>query len=975
MKRKSRTIGKWSSFRQALKSVLKSEEIKVLTDRLEALRSQMNMQMLAFVGEQQYQIWAMLKEVLREKHTWVEVDAILRPISHMQPETPRQILRDGQDVDTSETFIALNDASRLQGQANGTGPPVKSYMAIADASADRQILSDQVGQAGEARDKLIVQVLRDASNLELPNLPVDDKPVTTSFDAQHLEKIRDCATSTFNLVNEHKMLQSLVFDMMQTREATISRAYTGTFDWLLRSCGHDFGTADHTRELFAQWLQNSDDIYWIGGKPGSGKSTLMKHIFHDPETRKFLRTWAGMQSLTIAGYFFWHRGNELQRSQQGLLQHLLYTILEATPGLANELCEARTTQPEKPWTLLELESVFRNLGHGSTVQHRFCFFIDGLDEYSGDHFELVECLQVLPQSPRIKLCLASRPWPCFEDAFGQTASRRLYLQDLTKPDIRRYARDKLDNAKMQSLSKDEIQEFDEVIDEVVEKSQGVFVWVTLVVRSLREGLSNGDSIATLQQRVRAFPADLEPFFESLIEAVESTYQQIMATTFLVALETTALPLVTYAFLEEGHYFALHLKHEEYTTDRTLTIQNKMRRRINGRYKGLLECWDTTQPFGDYRLAVEFLHRTVRDFLLTAPIQHMLQSYIEDNFDAHRRLCRIRLAQLKTMPTYERGSLGYVVVEILNLARLQQMQSGDCDYSVLDQLREVAIGRRDFRIDRDEEYIGILARTGLSTYLQEYLKRHPKCLAEEHSIPTILYLLERPNTAKGIHGADQYDLYVTEEVLFIARMLLKAGSNPCAPFSGKSAWTFLVNIVCYPSLQCPPYLLGIIEPLLQEFVSYGASFSDLVPSSNDQASLALPFIRTAISHAPSLKLLQSLLEHGCDPMQTYAAADNGSLWSLVLDHVRYLFINGDKATYAAEAIVLCLRHGADQKSPVLRWILKGPHLNADGKTKIRAFLKRTPKLKNEQIPKLENEQTAKLKNEKTETRGWLSYFRK
>lgn len=49
IKRKDGRGGRWESFRQALRSVLESEDIKKLSDRLEALRSQMNTRMLSVV--------------------------------------------------------------------------------------------------------------------------------------------------------------------------------------------------------------------------------------------------------------------------------------------------------------------------------------------------------------------------------------------------------------------------------------------------------------------------------------------------------------------------------------------------------------------------------------------------------------------------------------------------------------------------------------------------------------------------------------------------------------------------------------------------------------------------------------------------------------------------------------------------------------------------------------------------------------
>ncbi|GAB1312057.1 hypothetical protein MFIFM68171_02267 [Madurella fahalii] len=44
---------------------------------------------------------------------------------------------------------------------------------------------------------------------------------------------------------------------------------------------------------------------------------------------------------------------------------------------------------------------------------KFLFFIDVLDEYSGNHNELADMIAVLCSKPSIKICLSSREWPIF----------------------------------------------------------------------------------------------------------------------------------------------------------------------------------------------------------------------------------------------------------------------------------------------------------------------------------------------------------------------------------------------------------------------------------------------------------------------------------------------------------------------------------------------------------------------------------
>ena len=68
-----------------------------------------------------------------------------------------------------------------------------------------------------------------------------------------------------------------------------------------------------------------------------------------------------------------------------------------------------------------------------TKSKRMFLLIDGLDEFKGDHSEqlmLVEFLyNLLSLTPNIKMCVSSREWNVFADAFNARPSLR--LEDLT----------------------------------------------------------------------------------------------------------------------------------------------------------------------------------------------------------------------------------------------------------------------------------------------------------------------------------------------------------------------------------------------------------------------------------------------------------------------------------------------------------------------------------------------------------------
>ena len=66
------------------------------------------------------------------------------------------------------------------------------------------------------------------------------------------------------------LLASLGFPTMTKRQEDIHESYPETFKWLLDREDHS-EASDHG---FLNWLESGNDLYWISGKPGSGKSTV-----------------------------------------------------------------------------------------------------------------------------------------------------------------------------------------------------------------------------------------------------------------------------------------------------------------------------------------------------------------------------------------------------------------------------------------------------------------------------------------------------------------------------------------------------------------------------------------------------------------------------------------------------------------------------------------------------------------------------
>ncbi|KAM0524785.1 hypothetical protein ACHAPE_000888 [Trichoderma viride] len=79
-----------------------------------------------------------------------------------------------------------------------------------------------------------------------------------------------------------------------------------------KAAGHSFQWAfDKSSVGLTRWLQNEDKLFWVSGKPGSGKSTFIKYLHTNPLTSKYLRNWYRSTNHVQVTFFFYHRGTAI----------------------------------------------------------------------------------------------------------------------------------------------------------------------------------------------------------------------------------------------------------------------------------------------------------------------------------------------------------------------------------------------------------------------------------------------------------------------------------------------------------------------------------------------------------------------------------------------------------------------------------------------------------------------------------------
>ena len=501
--------------------------------------------------------------------------------------------------------------------------------------------SESEQRAGHRHEEIIGH-LKEISSNGVTGPASRDSEAKDIVDAERKEKV------------ENAILSSLWFPTMQDREDSIMVADKETLRWIY----HDPVKHQKTWSDFKEFLQGNSNLYWITGKAGSGKSTLMKYINTEPQTSTHLAAWKGGRRLLLASFYFYYNGLPVQKSQMGVIQSLLYNILDeekslipvAFPKRYQAMCSAAKDPIVFDPTYGELT---RALSRAIQMTQTHCFFfaIDGLDEYERESgmADLAEELKELSLFPHVKVLLSSRPLQVFEEAF--TSCPRLRLHEFTRSDITSYTERKLrSHHRAQTFSEETI---NSLVRKIVESSDGVFLWVRLVVNSLAEGFGNWDSIEELEQRLHELPTDLEDLYKYIFHRISPRYRGDASRLLQLVQAGTAggidLSMLELSFADcRDPDLVFNTDIEPMPVSEVQSRSQILEARLKSRCLGLLEIVETSHSgsssdWAKTRMAssVKFLHRSVLEFLTREDIRSEFLRLDNDDFDAN--VCLLRSA--------------------------------------------------------------------------------------------------------------------------------------------------------------------------------------------------------------------------------------------------------------------------------------------------------------------------------------------
>jgi ankyrin repeat domain-containing protein 50 len=390
---------------------------------------------------------------------------------------------------------------------------------------------------------------------------------------------------------------------MDYREQEVRKAHLDSCNWILE------------HKSYTEWIAKRRGILGIKGKPGSGKSTLMKKIF------RLFREFEDAKSIQLA-FFFHRRGTSLQHTQIGMFRSLLHQLLKQIPSAGQafySLCERKRrwqgdSGKDWEWRLEELREAFSSTLLTTAKDHAVRIFIDALDEAGDDQAqEIVSYLydmyeELFKLDAAVAVCFSCRHFPILavNDGF------EIVLEENNQKDIEEYA-----SAELKKKMGNRGSSLDALRADIVSKASGVFMWVALVVPLVARQYNNGKSLETIRQTLNKVPSQLEEVYKHILTKVVDWDDRRQTLHLLQWIYLAERPL---SVTELRHALASDdsvIKPAQYSCQKSKEfVENDdiMKRLIVSLSGGLAEVKHHGSSNHGQQDMVQFIHQSVNDFL-------------------------------------------------------------------------------------------------------------------------------------------------------------------------------------------------------------------------------------------------------------------------------------------------------------------------------------------------------------------------
>lgn len=301
------------------------------------------------------------------------------------------------------------------------------------------------------------------------------------------------------------------------------RQIEGSCEWLTSS------------KTFCDWRDGhapSNAVFWVNGQPGSGKSFIATHVVNS------------LEDLNMdTSYFFIRHGDKSCSNLESCLRSLAFQMALMNFNVREEILAMQENEirldrdePRALWRKLFVSGIFR-----AAFQRTQYWVIDGLDECYNPS-ALFPLLANLDSRVPLRICITSRTTPTIQKGFSQlqNVTMETASQENTLGDIKLYVKKKIEE-----LHIDRIEYRHKITSTIIDKSEGCFLWVVLVLEELENAFSESDVDLILKE----VPVGMDPLYERILEGMSQASRGKQLAKAILMWSTCATRALTIEELE------------------------------------------------------------------------------------------------------------------------------------------------------------------------------------------------------------------------------------------------------------------------------------------------------------------------------------------------------------------------------------------------------------------------------------------
>lgn len=227
-----------------------------------------------------------------------------------------------------------------------------------------------------------------------------------------------------------------------------------------------------SKELIEWRLNESSSFLWAHAPPGNGKSTLCSFVVDQL-----------LEEGELCAYFFFKHDDRLKRSLGAMLRALSYQLAVALPqyrvllaDLARSGLQLRSSTAASIWKQLFV-NILADVDHDRAIH----WVLDGLDEAESSRQLLDFMAATADFAPRVRILAFSRPLPAISRSL-QKLKKKLPVAEVAlkgvEDDIRTVVAEEIEYLPCDDDFRVEI------ADKILVRSQGSFLWASLVLKSI-----------------------------------------------------------------------------------------------------------------------------------------------------------------------------------------------------------------------------------------------------------------------------------------------------------------------------------------------------------------------------------------------------------------------------------------------------------------------------------------------------------